>query len=526
MEIHKFALGIRIEMFKKEYSDEALSYELGRVFSAISDSILKDLELFSGKALIDDSDSDTVYTLVFMNGNVKRMRKLYAALDSDAYVKSILARFRPYIQTNAITKIECLTYRGKFNSKGRLMDSDHAFDVQYLRASAVHGKEYEKLTLLVAPDKFKGSLTAECISKIIMRVARKVLPAAKVVTVPIADGGDGTVNVLVNAFNGIKRKCTVKNAYGEPIEAEYGIINGDTAVIEMAVASGIAKLDKDMLDPMKASSFGTGELIMFAANEGVKRILIGIGGSATNDGGMGAAIALGVKFFDDMGNELTGCGENMGMACTMDASAISPILEGIDIRVMCDVNNPLTGENGATRIFGPQKGATAQQLDLLEQGMCNLETLYNAYCGFEVCTEPGCGAAGGLGAMLKSILRAQLSSGAETVLDAVHFEQFLSESDMLITAEGCLDSSSVKTGKAIGTVLRYAANYHVPAAVIAGSFGKGYESIAELGDFILKNCVNAPMTLEYAMSNAEYLLERATEDMFRGMIAQKALAKR
>lgn len=526
MEIHGFALGIRIEMLEKEYSNEAISYELGRIFSAISDKILCDLELFSGKALIDDTDSDTVYTLVFMNGNVSRMRKLFAALDSDAYVRSILATYRSYIQTNVITKIDGLTYRGKFDSHGRLTGSDSAFDVPYLRSCATHGKEYADLTLLIAPDKFKGSLNAQSVSRIIMRATRKILPAAKVISVPIADGGDGTVNVLVNAFNGIKRKCTVKNAYGEIVEAEYGIINGDTAVIEMASACGIAMLGESILDPMKASSFGTGELILFAANEGVKRILVGIGGSATNDGGMGAAIALGVKFLDDEGNELAGCGEDMAKVCTIDTSAVSPILKDIDIRVMCDVNNPLTGENGATMIFGPQKGATAQQLDLLEQGMCNLERIYNAHSGADVCAEPGCGAAGGLGAMLRSILNAGLSSGAQTVLDAVNFKQLLCEADMVITAEGCLDSSSVKNGKAVGTVLKYAVNHSVSAAVIAGSFGAGYDCIAEMGDFILKSCINAPMTLEYAMANAEHLLEQSAEDMFRGMIAQKNLAKR
>ncbi len=526
MEIHGFALGIRIEMLEKEYSDEVLSYELGRIFSAISDKILCDLELFSGKASIDDTDSDTVYTLVFMNGNVRRMRKLFAALDSDAYVGSILTTYRPYIQTNVIAKIDGLIYRGKFGTHGELTGSDSSFDVPYLRSCATHGKEYGDLTLLVAPDKFKGSLDAQNVSRIIMSAARKILPGAKVISVPVADGGDGTANVLVNAFNGIKRKCTVKNAYGEIVEAEYGIINGDTAVIEMASASGIAMLDTSILDLMKASSFGTGELILCAANEGVKHILIGIGGSATNDGGMGAAIALGVKFLDNVGNELTGCGEDMIKACNMDVSAVSPLLKEIDIRVMCDVNNPLTGENGATMIFGPQKGASAQQLELLEQGMCNLETLYNSHCGFEVCSEPGCGAAGGLGAMLRSILNAQLSSGAQTVLDAVNFKQLLCKADMVITAEGCLDSSSVKNGKAVGTVLNYAVNNLVPAAVIAGSFGTGYDCIAELGNFSLKSCVNTPMTLEYAMANAEYLLKQAAEDLFRSMIAQKTLAMR
>ena len=278
-------------------------------------------------------------------------------------------------------------------------------------------------------------------------------------------------------------------------------------------------LDPGELDPMKASSFGTGELILHALNEGIKHILIGIGGSATNDGGMGAAAALGVRFFDADGGELPGCGESMAKVCSMDTSGMPSKLETVDIRVMCDVKNPMTGENGATMVFGPQKGASGAVLDELERGMKNLERVYNDYHCSEVCSEPGTGAAGGMGAMLRVLLGAELKSGAEAVLEAVHFDELLTEADLVITGEGCLDGDSVDSGKAVGTVLRHAAAREVPAAVIAGCFGEGYERAAKLGGVALKSCINRPMTLEYAMEHSEELLSLAAEELLRGVAA-------
>ena len=186
---------------------------------------------------------------------------------------------------------------------------------------------------------------------------------------------------------------------------------------------------------------------------------------------------------------------------------------------MCDVKNPMTGENGATMVFGPQKGASGAVLDELERGMKNLERVYNDYHCSEVCSEPGTGAAGGMGAMLRVLLGAELKSGAEAVLEAVHFDELLTEADLVITGEGCLDGDSVDSGKAVGTVLRHAAAREVPAAVIAGCFGEGYERAAKLGSVALKSCINRPMTLEYAMEHSEELLSLAAEELLRGVAA-------
>ena len=519
MEVHRFGLGIRIEMLKADFGDEELLDEFGHIFSALSAEVLEGLQLYGGCCKLDEKDSDSIFTLVFMNGKVRRMRKLFARLDGDAYIKSILASYRPYIQTNTLCKVEGLRYFGEFGSDGMLHGGEIKLDIRALMRRNLRHAAGKGFTILLSPDKFKGSMSAEFAARTIMGAARRVLPGCRIISAPIADGGDGTVDALVRAFDGLKRRATVTNANGDKVEAEYGIIGGNTAIIEMAQASGLAMLDPGELDPMKASSFGTGELILHALNEGIKHILIGIGGSATNDGGMGAAAALGVRFFDADGGELPGCGESMAKVCSMDTSGMPSKLETVDIRVMCDVKNPMTGENGATMVFGPQKGASGAVLDELERGMKNLERVYNDYHCSEVCSEPGTGAAGGMGAMLRVLLGAELKSGAEAVLEAVHFDELLTEADLVITGEGCLDGDSVDSGKAVGTVLRHAAAREVPAAVIAGCFGEGYERAAKLGSVALKSCINRPMTLEYAMEHSEELLSLAAEELLRGVAA-------
>lgn len=514
MEVQRFGLGIRLDMLDAGFGEEELMEVFGHIFSVLSSELLMGLKLYGGHCKLDDTDSDSIFTIVFMGGGMHRTRKLFLKLDGDAYIRSMLASFRPYIQTNTLCRVEGLSYYGTFGKDGMISGGEVKLDIHAVRRRGLRRAEGKGITILLAPDKFKGSLSAELVVRTVIGAARSVLPGCRVIPAPIADGGDGTVNAMVKAFDGVKRKAIVTGPLGERIEAEYGIIGGNTAIIEMAQASGLALLDPDALDPLKASSRGTGELISHALNEGVRHILIGIGGSATNDGGIGAAIALGAKFFDREGNELEGCGGDMVKVDHIDLSMLHPKLENVDIRVMCDVKNPLTGPNGATMIYGKQKGADEDALKALEEGMKNIERLYNDYNCSEICSEPGTGAAGGMGAMLRALIGAELTSGAEAVLEAVRFDELLDEADLVITGEGCLDATSVDAGKAVGAVIRHAGAKGVPTAVIAGCFGEGVGRLKAYQNIALISCIDRPMTVEYAMNHAEDMLREAAERLF------------
>ncbi|MCH5278670.1 MAG: glycerate kinase [Christensenellaceae bacterium] len=534
MEVLRFGLGIRFETFDAgiigktddhndgtdAYSEEPCRTELlTQLFSVLYAKDVSGLKLYGGYFKLDDSDSESIYTVVFMNGGVKKTRKLFLKFDSDARIRGMLASYRPYIQTNVLRRVEGLTYFGEFNEDGTLMggEVDLGIRVMSKRENKMSVSEGKGLTILLAPDKFKGSMSADTVVRLLTNAARRIMPDCRVIPVPIADGGDGTVNALVRSFDGILRSTNVTAPNGGTVRAEYGVIGGDTAIIEMASASGLALVPDGERDPLNATSRGTGELIVRALNEGMKRILIGIGGSATNDGGMGAAIALGAKFFDSDGNELSGMGSDLLRVESMDLSGLHPRLRNCDIIVMCDVENPLTGKNGATYTYGTQKGADDGMLKQLEVGMKRIERIYDAHAGRSICSEPGSGAAGGMGAMLAVIAGARLTSGAEAVLEAVHFNSLLSDADIVITGEGMLDETSACCGKAVGTVVSHAKAKGVPTFVIAGCLGKGYENIFNIENVGLYTCVDSPMTAKEAIENAEALLDKAAERLYRSI---------
>ncbi len=525
MEIQRFGLGIRLDMLDPDFSKEELLEVLGHIFTVLNSEELAGLKLYGGRCKLDDEDSESIFTLVFTNGGMHKMRKLFLKLDGDAYIKSMLTSFRPYIQTNALCKIEEIDYYGVFGRDGELSGGEVRLDIHAARRHGIRHAAGKGLTILLAPDKFKGSLSAELVVRTMAEAARRAIPGCYLIPAPIADGGDGTVDALVRAFDGVKRKATVTGPLGARLEAEYGIIGGNTAIIEMALASGISLLEPGVNDPMKAGSRGTGELIVHALNEGVRHIIIGIGGSATNDGGLGAAIALGAKAFDGEGNELSGCGEDMEKVCRIDLSGLHSKLGSVDIRVMCDVKNPLTGPDGATMVFGPQKGADDKMLCRLERGMKNIERLYNEHARSNICSEPGTGAAGGMGAMFKALLNAELISGAEAVLDAMHFDELLEKSDIVITGEGCLDATSVEMGKAVGAIICHAEEKGIPAVVLAGCIGDGMDSMDKFKNVVVYSCVDRPMTNEFAMENAQELLGDAAERLFRGIGAFRSIGR-
>ncbi len=332
--------------------------------------------------------------------------------------------------------------------------------------------------------------------------------------IPVADGGEGTTDAVVRAVHGEIRRVTVHGPLMEPEEAFYGILDKRRAVMEMAAASGLPMLAPDQLDPRKTTSYGTGELLKAILDQGCTDIFVAIGGSATNDGGMGCMRALGVKFLDRYGNELAGRGEDLGKVAKIDSSGLDPRLRELKITAMCDVTNPLCGENGATYTFGPQKGGTAEMLDELERGMQNYREVIIREYGVDPDEMPGSGAAGGLGAALLVFLNAALKSGIETVLDLIDFDKKLEGVSLVVTGEGRADRQSCfgKVMQGVGSRCKRAG---IPAIALVGSIAEGAEQIFDYGIDSIMTTVNAAMSLEDALENTEDLYYRAAVRMFR-----------
>lgn len=305
-------------------------------------------------------------------------------------------------------------------------------------------------------------------------------------------------------------------------KACYAALDGRRAVMEMAAASGLPLVPAELRDPRNTTSYGTGELIRGALDKGFRDLSIAIGGSATNDGGIGCMRALGVRFLDEDGNELSGCGGDLIKIRSIDRSGLDPRLRDTHVTVMCDVTNPLCGENGATRTFGKQKGGTPEILDELEAGMENYRELLRREFGIDMDEEPGAGAAGGLGAALLSFLRAELRSGIETVLDLIEFDKKLEGVSLVVTGEGRADWQSA-FGKVMQGVGRRCLRQGVPAVAIVGSMGDGAEQIFDYGIESMITTVNGVMPLEEALERAEELYLGAARRLFRMLRAARSL---
>lgn len=325
------------------------------------------------------------------------------------------------------------------------------------------------MKIIAALDSFKGSLTSLEAGEACAAGIRSVLPSAEVRVVPVADGGEGTVEALTAALKGRFQECVVRGPLGEPVTAVYGIsADGKTAVMEMSQASGLTLVPEKERNPLRTSTYGTGEMIVDAFRRGCRHIIMGIGGSATVDGGTGMMSALGVRFLDAQGRELEGCGGNLDRIMSIDASGLYEALHGCRFSVACDVSNPLTGENGAARIFGPQKGASPSMVEDLEKGMCNYARVLNTYAGRDVASLSGAGAAGGLGAAMTAFLGASLLPGSQLMLDAIGFDRIIAGADLIITGEGRLDGQTLM-GKTPFGILRAANKHNIPVIAVGGS---------------------------------------------------------
>ena len=368
--------------------------------------------------------------------------------------------------------------------------------------------------LIIAPDSFKGTLSSQEVIEIIATAAAQHFPHGKITKIPIADGGEGTVDSLLLATKGEERQCQVLDPLGRPIQAKYGIIRGEAAVFEMAQASGLPLLKPEERNPLFTSTYGTGQMLKAALDEGIRHLIIGIGGSATNDGGMGAAMALGVRFFDDQDNEVGKGGQDLARVARFDLTNLDPRIAQCEITVICDVNNPLTGPKGATYIFGPQKGAKGEILEQLEAGMESYRQVLLKQLGQDMNQLPGAGAAGGLGAALVAFLGGRLSPGTETVLDLVNFDDLLQTADLVITGEGRIDGQTAFGKVPVGVAARCQAN-NVPVIAIAGTMSDDANALYNHGIDAIVTCISREMSLEEAMEGAPVLLAEAADRIFR-----------
>jgi glycerate kinase len=375
------------------------------------------------------------------------------------------------------------------------------------------------MKLVLAPNALKGCLTAAEAARAMARGVARAGPAIDIVQVPVADGGDGLAEVLVEALQGQRLTALVTGPRGDPVLAAFCHVPARRlAAIEMAAASGLALLPKDRRDPLLTTTLGTGQLIAAALDLGVSHLIVGIGGSATNDGGIGMAAALGVRFLDAGGAPVEPVGGALAAIRRIDPSGRDPRLAGVRIEAICDVDNPLLGERGAACVYGPQKGATPAQVRKLDAGLAHLAALIERDLGVDVRDLPGAGAAGGLGAGLKAFLQADLRRGVDLVLDLVGLDQQLRGADLVLTAEGQIDVQTA-FGKAPAGVAERARALGVPCFALAGGVGGGLDALHALGIDAVFSLCPGPISLEQAMAAGADYLAAATEQAVRAFLA-------
>lgn len=378
------------------------------------------------------------------------------------------------------------------------------------------------MKILFASDSFKGSLTSSQINKLLTAAAKEVFPGCDCRGIMMADGGEGTLEAVLEETGGSLHTVKVRNPLFEEMNAQYGITGERSAFVEMARASGLPLIGSGQRNPVETTSYGTGQLIADAISNGCREITVSLGGSATNDGGMGAMRALGARFLDESGAELAGRGGDLGKVRRIEAAGLKERIRGVSFTAMCDVISPLLGEKGATYTYGPQKGADAEMMKQLENGMENYASILRRDLGVEVGATPGGGAAGGLGAALLAFCGAELKSGIETVLDLLQFDRLLSGVSLVVTGEGRIDCQSAE-GKVVSGVGKRCKAAGVPAVAIVGGIAEGYETIYDCGICSVMPTISGAMTLDTALEAAEELYLDAARRMFRLVRAGMAL---
>ena len=371
------------------------------------------------------------------------------------------------------------------------------------------------MRIVIAPDSFKECLSATQVAAAILEGIKKIVPEAEIIRIPIADGGEGTVDALVTATDGKIIQVSSVDALNRPIQSFYGIMgDGKTAVIEMAAASGIELLAPEERNPLITSTYGTGLLLKAAMEAGFTEIILGIGGSATNDGGAGMAQALGFGLLDSMGNQISMGGGSIGELHRIDSSSVHPLIRNVKITVACDVQNPLLGTSGATLIYGPQKEATPEKVEILDKNMTHFAQILHQEFGIDYSNIPGAGAAGGLGAGLMAFCKVEIIPGFKLISELTHLEDHIKDSSLVFTAEGKIDSQTV-FGKTISGVAQLGRKHQVPVIALAGMVSDDLTELYKLGLTSAFAIANRPMSFEESKTNATQLLVSTSERVMR-----------
>ncbi|HEF1905892.1 TPA: glycerate kinase [Bacillus cereus] len=369
------------------------------------------------------------------------------------------------------------------------------------------------MKVVIASDSYKESLKAIEVCEAIERGFRAIFPNAKYVKIPIGDGGEGTVESLVDATGGRIISISVTGPLRESVQAFYGVSKDKkTAFIEMAAASGLQHVPVEKRNPLITTTKGTGELILHALNQGAEYIILGLGGSATNDGGAGMLAALGVRFINDKGEVIDPSGGTLHSIVAIDFSQMDPRLKGVKIEAACDVDNPLVGMQGASFVFGRQKGANVEMMKELDENLKHYANILKRYVSSDVSEIPGAGAAGGMGAAVISVLKGDLRKGIEIVLDYTNFDKHIEDADLIITGEGRIDEQTAY-GKAPVGVAGRAKRFSVPVIAIGGSVSSDYSAVYEKGIDAVFSITTRPMTLEEAYRVAEENIEMTTKNI-------------
>ena len=380
------------------------------------------------------------------------------------------------------------------------------------------------MKIVIAPQGFKAGISGLEAAQAIKRGVAAALPSAETVLAPVADGGDGTLHALVDATGGQVFTSTVTGPLGQPLEARWGVMgDGSTAVIEMALASGLALVPQRRRNPRITTTAGTGEIMREALERGYTRIIVGLGGSATNDGGAGFATALGARFLDAEGRPLSPGGSALARLDRIEHSGLHPGLTDATVIAATDVTNPLCGPDGASAIFGPQKGANPDMVRELDAALANYARVVARDVGSDVLDQPGAGAAGGLGAGLMAFAGATLQSGIDMVCEVLNFDEMLRDTDLVITGEGRADRSTI-FNKAPAGVARHAQAHGVPTLLLAGSLGPGYEELYDHSLAAVICIADRPMSFEQSLSRSAELLENAAQNATRLFLAGRGAA--
>ena len=369
--------------------------------------------------------------------------------------------------------------------------------------------------IIVAPCSFKGSLTSNQICNFMEQGILNLNKTISIIKIPIADGGEGTVDCILHSKKGKKFSCTVKDPLMRNILADYGITEEKIAIIEMAASSGLPLLKQEERNPLITTTYGTGQLIKDALDRGCQKIILGLGGSATNDCGHGMAMSLGAKYFDKNFQEVSELGGGiLNRIEHIDLTNMDTRIYNCEFIAACDVKNPLIGPHGASKVFGPQKGATKEMTEVLDQNLTHFGTLLEKISHKELKNKTGAGAAGGLGAGVLGFLKAKFQRGIDIIKEISNFDSQIANSSLILTGEGCIDGQTLE-GKAIMGILESALKYEVPCIALCGRIGVDGEKIINFGMKSIFSIVDGPMTEEEAIRNSGHLITSTTERILR-----------